>query len=229
MAYSLGNVKPAVRAVANKVGPMFGIKTIYGYSYRNVGGTSTLSDHATGRALDFMCGLDTGKRLAAYMQDNARQYGVTYIIHNRKIWSVARASEGWRPYTGVSPHTDHVHVSFTGGGGSGNPSPVGSSGSSAGGGTKNVGLDLTPWDGLLPDPRGLLNAPKDAASALVSIAKIVALFLNKNTWIRVFLFGVGMWALAIGIGIMVKNTRAVEAAGSSIKTAVKTAATAKAK
>jgi hypothetical protein len=34
-----------------------------------------------------------------------------HVIWNRQIWSSARG--GPRPYTGVSPHTDHVHVAFT--------------------------------------------------------------------------------------------------------------------
>jgi hypothetical protein len=35
---------------------------------------------------------------------------LSYVIWNRTIWS---SSHGWkpRPYTGASPHTDHVHVS----------------------------------------------------------------------------------------------------------------------
>jgi hypothetical protein len=34
-----------------------------------------------------------------------------YVIYNRRIWSTARAAEGWRPYSGDNPHTSHVHVS----------------------------------------------------------------------------------------------------------------------
>lgn len=34
-----------------------------------------------------------------------------YIIWDRHIWSVARASEGWRRYSGSNPHTRHMHVS----------------------------------------------------------------------------------------------------------------------
>lgn len=34
-----------------------------------------------------------------------------YVIWDRKIWSRARASEGWRPYRGSNPHTRHMHVS----------------------------------------------------------------------------------------------------------------------
>lgn len=36
---------------------------------------------------------------------------VDYLISNGRIWSLARASEGWRPYTGSNPHTGHGHIS----------------------------------------------------------------------------------------------------------------------
>lgn len=34
-----------------------------------------------------------------------------YVIWDRRIWSSARADEGWRPYRGSNPHTRHMHVS----------------------------------------------------------------------------------------------------------------------
>lgn len=34
-----------------------------------------------------------------------------YLIYNRKILSTDRLAEGWRPYSGVNPHTGHVHIS----------------------------------------------------------------------------------------------------------------------
>lgn len=43
----------------------------------------------------------------------AKRLGVMYIIWNEKIWSAYRAEDGWRPYTGASPHRDHIHFSFT--------------------------------------------------------------------------------------------------------------------
>ena len=43
---------------------------------------------------------------------NARRLGIMYIIWNHHIWGSYYADEGWRPYVGVSPHTDHIHFSF---------------------------------------------------------------------------------------------------------------------
>jgi hypothetical protein len=43
----------------------------------------------------------------------AKRLGIMYMIWNEKIWSSYRAADGWRPYTGASPHRDHIHISFT--------------------------------------------------------------------------------------------------------------------
>jgi hypothetical protein len=59
-----------------------------------------------------------------------RPRALKYVIWNRQIWSVARASEGWRPYGGSNPHTKHMHVS----------AGVGSDGHSAG-----PYDDTSPW------------------------------------------------------------------------------------
>jgi hypothetical protein len=44
---------------------------------------------------------------------NARRLGIMYIIWNRRIWSSEQAKDGWRPYAGANPHTNHVHFSFS--------------------------------------------------------------------------------------------------------------------
>lgn len=104
--YDLGAVKPHVEAAAYEIGPMFNITRI-------IGKVPGLFDHPKGLALDYMTSnRSTGDALAAYAISNVNRLRITYVIWYRHIWSVARASEGWRPYVGVSPHTNHVHVSF---------------------------------------------------------------------------------------------------------------------
>lgn len=39
----------------------------------------------------------------------ARRLGIRTMIWWKKIWV---AGQGWKPYTGKSPHTDHVHFGF---------------------------------------------------------------------------------------------------------------------
>lgn len=108
--YKLGDVKWWVADAANSVGPRFGIKTIYGWA-------PGAYDHPKGLALDFMIsdlanGKAIGDSLAAFLIANASALKITYVIWYRRIWSVERAGEGWRPYSGDSEHTDHVHASF---------------------------------------------------------------------------------------------------------------------
>jgi peptidoglycan hydrolase-like protein with peptidoglycan-binding domain len=93
------------------------------------GCTEGLSEHSEGRAWDWMVDVDdTSERTAAanflawVTADNgrnARRLGIMYVIYNKKIWGVYRASEGWRASSG---HTDHVHISFSWNGARGNTS-----------------------------------------------------------------------------------------------------------
>jgi hypothetical protein len=87
---------------------------------------SSTSNHNTGNALD--CTIsnaigsypsaaqkEQGWKLARWLQKHASKLDVRYVIWQGKIWSVARADEGWRNYTAGSGvtggHYDHVHVS----------------------------------------------------------------------------------------------------------------------
>jgi hypothetical protein len=87
------------------------------YNPRNIAGTNTPSLHAEGRALDI--GLDVrkpaekmiGDGLFKIFVDVAVQTGLEEVIWNRQIWSTRNPHI--HPYTGHSPHTDHVHVGFT--------------------------------------------------------------------------------------------------------------------
>lgn len=51
-------------------------------------------------------------KILAWFKANAKRIGATYIITNSRIWSVERASEGVRRYTGPDPHQDHIHISY---------------------------------------------------------------------------------------------------------------------
>ncbi|MHA7126714.1 peptidoglycan-binding domain-containing protein [Janibacter indicus] len=87
-----------------------------------------LTEHSEGRALDWMLNAyDSHERAVAdgviswlLAPDSegrpaamARRFGIMYIIWNRQIWGTYNMSAGWRPYNGVSPHTDHIHFSFS--------------------------------------------------------------------------------------------------------------------
>lgn len=82
----------------------------------------TTPDHPSGRAIDVMipdyktaAGVALGDRMAEDLKAKAGELGVSYLIWNEKIWSVARDSEGWRPYRSKNPsdsarHIDHLHI-----------------------------------------------------------------------------------------------------------------------
>lgn len=79
------------------------------------GGRSGSGDHGAGRALDIMVTGSTGDAIAAYVRENASRLGVSEVIWAQRIWTVQRASEGWRPMSDrgstTANHYDHVHVS----------------------------------------------------------------------------------------------------------------------
>ncbi|MFP5225274.1 MAG: hypothetical protein ACLGH3_06955 [Actinomycetota bacterium] len=89
---------------------------------------STISEHYEGRAWDWTVSAynATQKRQAEGVMNSlfaadrwgnqhakARRLGIMYIIWNKRIWGAYRARDGWRAYNGSSPHTDHVHFSFS--------------------------------------------------------------------------------------------------------------------
>jgi hypothetical protein len=87
------------------------------YNDRNVAGTSKKSSHAEGRGIDIHLKAKhpdqkaLADRLADILTKRARSIGVHNVIWNRQIWSVVHPI--WRHYSGVNPHTDHIHVEFT--------------------------------------------------------------------------------------------------------------------
>ena len=110
--------QPAPRALWQAVHSNFPVTRNLGiYNRRNVAGTHTPSHHAEGRALDI--GLNAtirdekllGDQLYVLLIASANDLGLDEIIWNRQIWSSRRPH--LHPYTGHSPHTDHIHVGFT--------------------------------------------------------------------------------------------------------------------
>ena len=86
------------------------------------------SEHKEGRAFDWGASIHDAEdaaaveellqRLLATDQNGnehalARRIGVMYIIWDGHIWSSYLADDGWRPYSGPSAHTDHVHISLS--------------------------------------------------------------------------------------------------------------------
>lgn len=115
--YNLDKVQPQTAALANTLGPKFGIKTIGGYR-PPAQEQYDLNGHPAGLALDFMVYGDraTGQRLADYAQQHADELGIQYLIWYQHIWNIDRADEGWRAMADrgspTANHQDHVHISL---------------------------------------------------------------------------------------------------------------------
>ncbi|USX48986.1 peptidase inhibitor family I36 protein [Lentzea sp. HUAS12] len=118
------NATKRTQFIDDQIASKTGEKQCWVGDYRSY--ESATSNHNTGNALD--CTISNaigtyptesqkaqGWKLAYWLQKYASKLDVRYVIWQGKIWSVARASEGWRTYTAGSGvtggHYDHVHVS----------------------------------------------------------------------------------------------------------------------
>ena len=76
-------------------------------------------EHSVGRALDIMVpSSSVGDAIAAFVRDNYQSLGVSEVIWSQQIWTVERASDGWRWMedrgSATANHYDHVHVTVYG-------------------------------------------------------------------------------------------------------------------
>ena len=96
------------------------VEHVGGYSCRPINGdSSTMSVHATGRAVDIHIPLDGGAAdnglgdpLANWLLKHADEIGIQSIIWDRWMWSPSRDPRS-RHYGGAHPHHDHLHVELT--------------------------------------------------------------------------------------------------------------------
>jgi len=101
------SVSPNIQAIHQAVCANFPEITTYG-TLRGDG------EHAQGIAMDIMVAGDRAWQVAEFLREYSTTFGVSYVIHARRIWSVQRASEGWRAMEDrgsvTANHYDHVHV-----------------------------------------------------------------------------------------------------------------------
>lgn len=88
------------------------------YNCRTVRGGASKSLHGEGRAVDLdpdgSRGLDgsaAGRSIVARLGAEGQRLGVQSVIYDREIWS--QVSPHGRPYGGVHPHHDHLHIELT--------------------------------------------------------------------------------------------------------------------
>nr|WP_246315556.1 hypothetical protein [Kineococcus aurantiacus] len=121
-ATTCADVQPGTRELRDLLLTTYGRQVIGTHRACPVG-AAVDSEHHEGRALDWM--LDAGDPtdaatartfldwLLADDAANARRLGVMYVIWDGRVWKSYRAAQGWQPYAGPNPHTDHVHVSLS--------------------------------------------------------------------------------------------------------------------
>ena len=89
------------------------------------------SDHNTGFAVDLTHDPKHGIDCVDIFQKLKEDKRVKYLIFKGKIWSVERASEGDREYSGSNKHNSHLHISINDG----------------------MGKDTSPWFWWLNQPK----------------------------------------------------------------------------
>ena len=121
-----GTCTPGNKALIAYYKKVTGLGDLGCYNYRPIRGGGKLSLHSEGRASDLACNANDpaqkakGDAFAQWIIDHVHQIGCQYFIWNRRSW---RWDRGWKEYTGVSPHTDHLHVELTRAAAA-NPSPL---------------------------------------------------------------------------------------------------------
>ena len=86
------------------------------YNCRTVRGGRTTSIHGEGRAVDLGVrpySARWGWALANALVAMSKELGIQCVIWDRKIWSSAYPHSGFRRYSGVNPHRDHIHLELT--------------------------------------------------------------------------------------------------------------------
>jgi len=69
------------------------------------------SDHNQGNAFDVTHDATNGPDLDALADVLIQDARTRYVIWNRRIRNRAFNAGAWRPYSGASPHTEHLHIS----------------------------------------------------------------------------------------------------------------------
>lgn len=92
------------------------IASRFGLSCTTYPSSSPDSEHYTGNAMDCWGDLATRRTMAEWVKTHAATLEVYYVIHEQRIWSLPRSSEGWRWMADrgsvTANHYDHVHISM---------------------------------------------------------------------------------------------------------------------
>lgn len=188
MAYTLGPVKPHVKAAAEEVGAQFNVSRISGFGSR----ANNYSDHPLGLALDFSARSAAGDAIANYVLANWERLSVKYVIWEQRVWYPPPNGQ-WKLMenrgSDSANHFDHVHVSFNATPGSGGAAPI---------------IDQTGFTNPV-------DAIQDFLAAMRGISTALGWISNSQNWVRVGEVTLG----AILLLIAVMSWDKVKATGAS--------------
>jgi hypothetical protein len=117
-----GTFTPGAEALGDALIRIFG-GSYQGYACRpNTADENRMSVHGTGRAVDYFPESKAkGDAAARWLTVNHVKFGVQLVIWWHQDWSCSAldnvpgvgAGDGWTPYGGPVPHTDHLHIELT--------------------------------------------------------------------------------------------------------------------
>lgn len=120
-----GGARPGAVVLAKFLLDHFDADSYGIYNCRPIPGTTTMSVHGDGRAIDLMIAPDTsvsypsnadndrGDEVAAWLVTHAEEIGFSYLIWDRGSWGAHRSGTKYSYYTGTHPHNDHLHIELT--------------------------------------------------------------------------------------------------------------------
>ena len=104
---NVGGMTPNAIAVINAVKAQFPGSGPFG-GYR----PGDPMDHGTGHAVDIMCSTTEGNTIASFLQANAAELNIKYLIWRQRIWYPGGSWQAMEDRgSPTANHMDHVHVS----------------------------------------------------------------------------------------------------------------------
>lgn len=105
---------PGLRVVRDYIRSQYNVQTFYGRGRSRVMLPGQRRDaHQEARAIDAMCNVETGHKIADWFLANAAGLGCILIINDGTQWGPGINQGNPKVYRGSSPHTDHVHAELS--------------------------------------------------------------------------------------------------------------------
>ena len=115
-----GGLTSGARVLGDYLVEHFKSHMYQGYVCRTIRGSSGMSVHGTGRAIDVFIALDGGQAdndkgdpIGNWLVEHATEIGIQYIVWDRTQWKGYTSGAKDSYYGGVHPHHDHLHIELT--------------------------------------------------------------------------------------------------------------------